>query len=179
MALVNQFGESQREQLSITKIDLAPPTRIRQGDIYKDIDYLEYAVEYEGKIEVSRITFPYVIVMTQDCDLESDHMQRDDIAKTTDNDKTLISVILAPIYNYDHVIIGDHLSKLRLTMAKQGSKLKSFITKNQNKRYHYMEFDHGMGPYDKAVIDFKHYFSTNISYLESVMIENFVCKIDT
>lgn len=43
--------------------------RIFQGDIYKDVEFIEYAIEKSGVIEISKIVFPFVVVLTQDCDL--------------------------------------------------------------------------------------------------------------
>lgn len=45
---------------------------IKQCDILKSIDYIEYIREEDSVIEVSKIIFPYVIVLSQACDLEQD-----------------------------------------------------------------------------------------------------------
>ncbi len=50
-------------------IRVSKKSRIFQGDIYKDVEFIEYAIEKDGVIEISKITFPFVVVLTQDCDL--------------------------------------------------------------------------------------------------------------
>ena len=50
--------------------------RISQGDIYKDVEFIEYAIEKEGVIQISKIVFPFVVVLTQDCDLKQDYRVR-------------------------------------------------------------------------------------------------------
>lgn len=150
--------------------------RITQGDIFKDIEYIEYVVEKEGVIEVSKIVFPFVIVLTQDCDLEQDYNSRAKSA-TSNNDKWLLSVLVAPIYNVEHVYIGEHLSELGLKMEnvpKKGSS-GSFLITNQRPRYHYLNFEGDV--LLPSVIDFKHYFSVNVNLLTQIIETNFVCSV--
>ena len=71
--------------------------RICQGDIYKDVEFIEYAIEKAGVIEISKIVFPFVVVLTQDCDLNQDYKVRR--KETSNHDKKLISVNVAPLYN--------------------------------------------------------------------------------
>ena len=52
-----------------SKVDKRRRTRISQGDVFRDVECIEYVVEKKGIIEVSKIVFPLIIVLTQDCDL--------------------------------------------------------------------------------------------------------------
>ena len=154
--------------------------RISQGDIYKDIEYIHSITEENGIIKIVKIIFPYVIVLTQDCDLNQDFTFRS--VETSNDDKLIISVLSAPIYNVDHLFSGEHLSELGLTMQTidKYSKKRKLTTvannlfKNEIPRYHYLDFDVIIGP---SVIDFKHYFSINLDYLYKIKKTNFVCKI--
>jgi len=90
--------------------------RVCQGDIFKDIEYLEYADLINGQLEITKIPFPFVIVLTQDCDLESEFIARN----SNNNDKGLVSVLLAPMYNAKQVYKGASLSgarRLRLLLS--------------------------------------------------------------
>lgn len=150
--------------------------RIRQGDIFRSIDCVETVAERDGIIEISKITFPLVIVLTQDCDLEQDYSFRKSQKNT--QDKILISVLVAPLYNAEHVFRGEHLSNLDIK-SQQISKQRTpgqLLVQNQNPRYHFIEFpkDINIVP---SVIDFKHYFSVHISYLENIKHDNFVCIV--
>jgi hypothetical protein len=138
---------------------------------------LEYATERAGVIEVSRIVFPLVIVLTQDCDLEQEYKVRADLAKPV-KDKTLISVLVAPLYNAEHVYQGEHLSELNIGMEpiKKGKSYGNLLRNNERPRYHYLEFpdETNLVP---CVIDFKHYFSVNVLYLGTLKATGYVCTL--
>jgi len=152
--------------------------RISQGDIYSDIDFIEYVVEKGGHVEISCITFPLVIVLTQDCDLEQDFRYRygRPKSKIETQDKLLLSVLVSPLYNAEHFRLGQHLSELDIQMQTINSRQNENIKINQNPRYHYLEFpdDYSI---PKSIIDFKHYFSVNIEYLKREKKRHFVCRL--
>jgi hypothetical protein len=143
--------------------------RVRQGDIFSNIPYYESYNEHNGEFELNIYEFPYVIVLTQDCDLEQNASAREKISSTeylVENDKHIISLLVAPIYNSENFVQGKHLEGIGIKSQTQNSKLKKPIMNNQNQRYHNLEFaDDVVVP--NSVIDFKHYFSISLSYLES------------
>ncbi|MGD9726889.1 MAG: hypothetical protein AB7G68_12445 [Nitrospiraceae bacterium] len=159
------------------KADTLEPYRIRQGDIVRDVDCIEYAVEKEGIIEVSRIIFPLVVVLTQDCDLEQDFKIQNDTTKTI-KDKLLISALVAPLYNAEHVYQGTHLSELAIGMEIINKKRSpgNFLRNNERPRYHYLEFPDDI-PVVPSIIDFKHYFSVNVNHLNELKLHNYVCTL--
>ena len=153
--------------------------RIRQGDIFPNVPYYESYTETNGEFELVVYDFPYVIVLTQDCDLQQNKTAREkaaDRSQFIENDKHLISVIVAPLYNSEHLFLGRHLDLLGIVSQAQNSKLKKPITNNQNPRYHYMEFDDSV-VVPNSVVDFKHYFTISVGWLET-NIERRVCGID-
>jgi hypothetical protein len=154
--------------------------RISQGDIYRNIDFTEYVAEKGGQLEISRITFPLVVVLSQDCDLEQDFRFRYGRSKSQikTQDKLLLSVLVAPFYNAEHVYLGEHLSELGIQMQqiKKDKSPGELLQKNQNPRYHYVPFPDDI-PVVNSVIDFKHYFSVNIEYLKKEKKHNFICRI--
>ena len=62
--------------------------RISQGDVFRDVECIEYVVEKRGVLEVSKIVFPLVVVLTQDCDLEQDARYRGRQEKPPSNHDT-------------------------------------------------------------------------------------------
>lgn len=152
--------------------------RVRQGDVFKDIDFIEHVTEADGVLEVSKITFPFVIVLTQDCDLEQDFKFRWSGEKKATQDKWLLSVLVAPLYNAEHVYNGTHLEGLaRLMEPLKGGKTKlQFLHNNQFPRYHFLQFPAGV-PVVNSVVDFKHYFSVNVETLKTLASTNFVCSV--
>jgi hypothetical protein len=160
----------------ITEVD----KRIRQGDVFRDIPFIEHVTEEGGVIEVSRIIFPLVVVLTQDCDLHQDWLFRWSGENKPTQDKQLLSVLVAPMYNAEHVFDGEHLSEIGMKMEPVPRKgtTGDYLRSNQRPRYHYIQFPATV-PIVPSVIDFKHYFSVNVVYLKSLIGTNFVCSIDT
>ncbi|MBC2712846.1 MAG: hypothetical protein HGJ94_18210 [Desulfosarcina sp.] len=159
--------------------------KIKQGDLLKNIEFIESIDEKDGNLEIRKINFPLVIVLSQDCDLNQDHDFR--YGKYKDNkthDKYLISVLVAPLYNIDHFTEGNHLELIGRTaqMIPRFNKKRNPTTKYKNlldneiPRYHYLEFDEHV-PIVPSVIDFKHYFTVNVEYLKKYKKQNFVCSV--
>lgn len=154
--------------------------RVCQGDILSGVHYIE-DVSTDGEwIDVKRILFPYVIVLTQDCDLQQDHGARWPAGKAPSNqDKKIFSALVAPLYNAEHVFTGEHLSELKMTMQminKNKGPGKTLI-QNSTPRYHFLAFGPGVEIVD-SVIDFKHYFSVNVERLTRHKEGHFICKVD-
>ncbi len=160
------------------KVKIGKQAKISQGDVYKDTEFLEYAIEKNGIVEFSKIVFPYVVVLTQDCDLNQDYTVRWSRNTTSNQDKKLFSVIVAPLYNVEHFYVGEHLSELNMSMMKINKKKTDGKKLRQNKtpRYHFLEFPEKV-PIIPSVIDFKHYFTVNVEYLKKHKRENFVCQL--
>lgn len=101
------------------QIDVKPDSRICQGDLIRSVACIEDVVEEGDTIEVKRIVFPLVVVLTQDCDLQQDDSNRfrtEGEAASTDHNTQILSVLVAPAYNAAHFELGDHLSELGLKM---------------------------------------------------------------
>jgi hypothetical protein len=150
--------------------------RVSQGDLIRNVEYVEHVREDDGIIEVSKISYPLVIVLTQDCDLEQDYAFRSDATKAQGS--RLVSVLVAPLYNAEHVYTGSHLSDLDLraeSIGKKGTEGR-YLQQNQRPRYHYLEFP-AEAEIVPSVIDFKHYFSVHVEYLRQVKERHFVCKV--
>lgn len=152
--------------------------RVCQGDVFRNIECVEDVTQINGTLEVSKITFPLVFVLTQDCDLEQDYRVRWSRRKAANQDKALVSVLVAPLYNAEHVYLGQHLSELDLQMEKinKGRSPGGNLRTNQNPRYHYLEFPTAI-QIVSSVIDFKHYFSVHVEYLKRIKRTQFVCQL--
>jgi hypothetical protein len=90
----------------------------------------------------------------------------------------LLSVLVAPLYNAEHVFLGEHLSELKINVPGI-NKLKTegkYLIDNERPRYHHLEFSEDV-PIVSSVIDFKHYFSVNVEYLRKIKSANFICKV--
>ena len=112
---------------TVTKTYKDSSGEINQCDIYRDIEFIEYVKEDGDSIEVSKIVFPLAIVLTQACDLQQDHNARKkiEVENKGNQDKFLISVIVAPIYNFEEFRMGTHLDQLGLMMDPKGRRDRS------------------------------------------------------
>lgn len=160
------------------KVKTGKISRIRQGDIFKNVEYIEHTEEKEGNIEISKIIFPYIIVLSQDCDLEQDYKNRWSKNRKENEDKYLISVLVAPLYNAEHVFAGEHLDLLDIKMnpVPKTGRTGSMIKNNETPRYHYIDFPDEIDIVT-SIIDFKHYFTVNVQILKIQKKSNFVCQV--
>ena len=174
--------------------------RIRQGDIIRNVRYFE-SFYFDGDyLDLSYIDFPYALVLTQDCDLANEkkgRLQNEETLSVENNsvglaklniDKSLISVLLAPIYNYSKFETGDHLALVQKPLFSIKCELKSWepsssrtrcniIKQNNDPRYHFISMqDNSILP--DSVIDFKHYFSVSLQKLEKLGTTNYVCTVE-
>ena len=152
--------------------------RVCQGDVYRDIDMIEHVTESSGTLEVAKVRFPLVLVLTQDCDLEQDYKFRWSKAETKTNDKWLMSVLVAPLYNVEQVYQGEHLVDLGMSMEPISQKKSpgKFLRANERPRYHFLSFPESI-PIVDSVVDFKHYFSVNVNLLRSLRKTHFICRL--
>jgi len=179
----------------ITKCNLDCDEMIHQGDILTNVEYIEYADIIDGNIEISKIMFPKVIVLTQECDSVQDYANRKDCYQkidTGDDIKTnqfILSTIVAPLYSLDDIVAGTHLSNINI--IKDGkitdstlkyehinSEKKKLLKQNKDDRYHYLKIDIN-GNYVEYVIDFKHYFTVNTDRLIKHKESNFFVSIES
>lgn len=154
--------------------------RLVNGDIFKDIEFIEFIEEVDGVVLGNKISYPLVILLTQDCDLEQDfkaRMPKDD--KEINHDKWLLSVLVVPIYNAEHVFAGNHLEELDMKMGiiNKSKTPGDMLRQNSNPRYHYLQFDETIDIVP-SIIDFKHFFSISKEYLQRVKSKNYICTIN-
>jgi len=149
--------------------------QIHQGDIFKSVRYYECFAEIEGKFELSLLEFPYSIVLTQECDLSNNLYERNKNGNNSKKqDKYLVSLLCAPLYNAEHLFSGKHLEHLDIETDYKNRDQKNYIKTNRDPRYHYIEFDsEELVP---MIIDFKHYFTVTLNYLENNVSDR-VCSL--
>lgn len=177
----------------ITQFENFSDSNIRQGDFIENVDYIESVSLDNGIIEVSKILFPLVVVITQDCDVLQHIENEKKIRSEESHDKThqlLLSMIVVPVYPLEHIREGLHLDKIkyvyneeepekgipykydRLNSSKMGS-----IKANNDPRYHFLKFVIGNKEVD-YVIDFKHYFTVNTNYIKKVRKEKYLFTLE-
>lgn len=141
-----------------------PLTRISQGDLFRDIAIRLLSGEPtpDGDMNVQETIYNYAIVLSQECDLEQDYVNRQkaegEVNEDVKHDKYLPTILLAPAYLGQSLREGNHLALLNLRMERYNSSRWDPITKNENKRYHFISSATEINV-PELVVDFKHYFT--------------------
>lgn len=159
-----------------------PLTRPWQGDIYRDINLIQditYTLTFEGgrEYDVNEVKYNYVVVLTQECDLEQDYKNR--IGNKEDHDKYIPMILISPAYLAESLRYGEHLQGqgYEQTMQRINSKEWEKLKKNDNKRYHYLKAGLNMNVPELA-IDFKHFFTIYRDYFyNNIMNEAYLSSL--
>ena len=131
--------------------------RICQGDIIRDLCF--QVVDPDGS--VAELQYPYVVVMTQDCDLQQSANKGSTSAVDTAalHNQFLPNVLLTPAFPAEAARSGDHLLKIfSIKQERINSDTWKLVSKNREDRYHYLSGKHDM-QVPELLIDFKHYFT--------------------
>ena len=161
----------------ITAKARAPIDRISQCDIFQDVTVIE-DIKLEGtEMEIKRITFPYVICLNQDCDLNSDKRDKDNNPSGNKNCR-LLHLIVAPLFVFDSFIEGTHWGEIfnpvpAINVKKTEGKK---IMNNEDPRYHFLHFNVESKLPD-MVIDFKHFFTISTEQMYNNLTSR-VCSIE-
>ena len=146
---------------------------ICQGDVYQNVKYNYIDAENGSSIDVVEYEFPLALIISQACDvIAMDKIILDGGGKPA---KFMPSILMCPIYDKNIAKTGDHLSdvfsKLNLLLDKEPvyqTNDYKIAERDWHYRFHALELTLDGSPVlSNAIIDFKHYFSVPISYLEN------------
>ena len=150
--------------------------RVCQGDIFRDIKYNLSTEIKKNKIIVNEMTIPYLIILSQECDLDLDFKYRHDTKYDT-QDKYLQSILVSPAYLAERVRMGTHLEDLQLKMESYNSKKWPDIKSNQNIRYHYLQDEERL-KIPELILDFKHYYTIPVDFFYKKFNSNYVATLE-
>ena len=147
-----------------SKYEIHDCQRISQGDILRDIDFILVG----DNEELLQVEFQYVIVITQDCDLQQgNNILSPDIKCDGDCrlfNQFLHSVLFIPAFPAELVRSGDYLESIyKIKANKINSALWKQLKQNQNPRYHFFDSDIDY-QVPELVSDFKAYYSLPFNY---------------
>jgi len=156
------------------------------GDIYRDVEFLEWTAESEdhSTIRSSTLVFPLAMVLGQECDLAGDSALR---AKVLPSGRKrpkkangfMWTTLMLPLYNasqffdlsnsclsgvFDDVYLGTATEPTSVSLEMNHPPGRDLVQTNQDARYQFLCFPSSSGIPD-CVIDFKHYFALRTSYL--------------
>lgn len=147
---------------------------ICQGDVFKDVRYAYIDSEDNDTVQVVEFVFPMAIIVSQACDVNSmGEIIEEQGGKST---KFMPSILMCPIYDVDVAKKTEHLKQAfeELEIRKLDGKDDFLLYKDDikvaGKDWHYRFHDLTVAiekktVLEKAVVDFKHYFTVPASYL--------------
>ena len=148
--------------------------RIRQGDIFEDLEIIESIEVIQSKVILKKIVFPYAICLNQECDLETDFITNG----KKNCDKNLIHIAIAPAFIFEQFLTGKHWDEIFIKESEalaRTSTSATKITNNEIPRYHYLKFPDKDMP--ELILDFKHFFTINRSEIYR-NIDKRICSLD-
>ncbi len=125
-----------------------------QGDILRDVPLSSV----DSDDNVIRVQYPYLVVLSQDCDLQQRDKRQDD-AKNSYLNSFLPNILLLPAFSAEQLRDGKHLAEgFDVTQKRLDSDIWKTVVKNNNARYHFLRRDPNRQIND-LVIDFKLYLT--------------------
>ncbi len=156
----------------LTRFTRHDKSRICQGDILRDakLDVIDV------NSAVLQITYPYMIVLSQDCDLEQSNSDRNgQPAGIITNNQYLPNILIAPCFLGDSFRSGDHLvDAFNIKQDRLNSERWGYVKQNRDQRYHFIKGQTGDLPIPDLVLDFKHYLTLPF---ESFILIHKICYI--
>ncbi len=146
--------------------------RICQGDILKDVKFYSFSEEKES-------IFQYIIILSQDCDLEWSRTSKIYADNKSFYDQFLPSILFAPAFMFDEISEGVHLKEL-FGIEQKGltsGQIKKIKKNNSELRYHYLPFYQEYGC-QEIIIDFKIYYTLPLDYLSKIHKVSYVATIN-
>lgn len=140
---------------------------IQQGDILKDVTYICDFKRTDSEIEIVELTFPYVLVVSQSCDmLHASRLISNDISSES---KMMFSVLVVPLFERETIIVGEHLKELLDNNIVNFNINNQFITNEDKKvikdgfhyRFHEIYFSEET-EIPNSIIDLKSFFTLNL-----------------
>jgi hypothetical protein len=150
-------------------------SRICQGDILRD--YTHSIVSASSVVE--ELSFPYLIVVTQDCDLQQCFKA---LAELTDGDNKinpfLPHVLVIPAFPAEQAREGTHLTEIfKITQDRINSYRWNIISDNKEDRYHFLP-NYQPLQVPNLLLDFKTYFTIDTEDLRGVFPKYYLATIN-
>lgn len=149
--------------------------RICQGDILRDVKF-NFSLDDVSLDSSNSVLLKYAVVMSQDCDLETDYTDRSQQKDT--HDKLLPTVLLCPAYPSGQFVLGTHIEG-RMMGTFNGSNFIKIKDNNQYNRYHYLcENNSEEDPLTDLVIDFKHFYTVPTDILYKQFSDSYIVSVN-
>jgi len=141
------------------------PGLVEQTAILRDVEIPEVLARERDHATVSFTRYEWLIVLTQDCDLQFDRLARARQSLTADGppvkrDKLLRGTLVCPAFKQDHILAGTYVDE----GTKWGGDERKILLRNQADRYHVLPAEGPLVP-EPIILDFKLIVTVHPAYL--------------
>jgi hypothetical protein len=142
---------------------------LEQTSILRDVELPEVLGRDTEAARVSYANYPWLVVVTQDCDLLLDRLARSSLSlpgseSPVKKDKILRSILLCPAFPADDVLAGTYVPE-----AKRWSGVeKKILLDNRDERYHILQQEPPLLQ-ETLALDFKLIVPAHPEYLHSLV----------
>ena len=152
---------------------IAENEHVQQGDIFKDVTYIFDFKRNDDEIEIIELTFPYVLIVSQSCDML--HASRLLSSEIRSESKMMFSVLAVPLFERETIISGKHLQELIEKKVMDFDINESFISDEDKKvikngfhyRFHEIDFPEE-SRIPNSIIDLKSFFTINLTSINQM-----------
>ena len=148
--------------------------RVSQGDILRDFSFILIGKDC-AQVE---ITFPYIVVFSQDCDLEHGSkiiaLQEEKKDTAIEFNQYLHNILFCPAFTTDTIRAGTHLKDVyNIQTTRINSSQFDAIKKKENPRYHLLQADMDL-QVPELIIDFKAYYTVPFDFFNSLYMKYYL-----
>ena len=148
------------------------PGFVEQTAILRDVQLPEVRGVEGGQAKASFTPFPWLVILTQDCDLQFDRLARagtplKEGGAPVKKDKMLRSILLCPAFSQDHVTAGIYIEG---ASAVKGTR-KVMVLENRHERFHLLPSEEPL-MHEPLVLDFKLTVAAHPDYLQQWLKAN-------
>lgn len=145
---------------------------LEHSAIYRSVELPEVRATGGEQAQVALRHYPWIVVLTQECDLQFDGLARRGMplkegAEPVKKHNVLSGILLCPAFLQEHVLAGIYVEE-----AKKWSGIeKKILLQNRDERYHLLPAGEGLLP-ESLVLDFKLITSCHPDYLQAWVDEH-------
>ena len=149
--------------------------RLCQGDILRGVEFKIGDSNYGGKSDT--VGLKYAVVMSQDCDINSDFLNKEKKKSNpdADDDKFLPTILVCPAYISGEFYIGSHINGWSMKPFSK-KEIEKLMKNDEYKRYHYLHQNNDLG-IPELIIDFKHFFTLPVGLLYKYKKTSYISTI--
>lgn len=148
--------------------------RICQGDIFRNIELVAEDSVKTG--EVTRGFFKYVIVLTQDCNLEKDFITREKFLNSFPSRTHIRNILICPAFDSEEFSRGTHIEGEQYDPLKT-RELEKIEGNDEMKRYHYLKSGQLEYDFPNLIVDFNLFYTISRNTMYCYRKEHYVATL--